>query len=144
MGEMGEDGEKWGDMGETGERGGNWGERGGMGWNREIVGRAHRMCVVEGCGGMRFRKMGQKWQGNRRKMGRKYPFFTVPCFLILPEVKDLPNNSLCKNQLTALTDGKIGTFVTHSPPRRPVRMLEHVKKLPKTCQRHFQCTDIIN
>ena len=43
--------------------GGKWG----------AAGIAHGMWVVEGCGGMWLRKMGQKWEENRMS----YPFFTV-------------------------------------------------------------------
>ena len=61
MGEMEKNGGKWGEMGENG---GKW----------EIAGIAHRMWVVEGCGGMWLRKMGQKWENNRRKMGQNTHF----------------------------------------------------------------------
>ena len=83
---------------------------------------------MEGCGGVWLRKKGQKQQENGRKMGGKWdkiPIFHSPPFPIFPEVKDLPHSPLCENRLTALTDGKMGSFATHrhSPPRRLVRML---------------------
>ena len=45
------------------------GKMGGMGGggDGEIVGIAHRMSVVEGCGGMPLRKMGQKWDKTGHK-----------------------------------------------------------------------------
>ena len=54
----------------------------------------------------------------------KYPLFTVPFFLFFGGQRSF-HSSLCKNQLTALTDGKMGSFAAHqhSPPRRLVRML---------------------
>ena len=60
--------------------------------------------------------MGQKWDD--------IPIFHTPIFPIFPEVEDLPHRSLCKLQLTALIDGKIGHFATHqhSIPQRPVQM----------------------
>ena len=59
--------------------------------------------------------MGQKWE----KIGQ-IPIFHRPTFPIFPEVKDLYHSSVCKIQLIALTDGKMGISVTHqpSPPRR--------------------------
>ena len=39
-----------------------------------IAGTAHGMRVVEGCGGMWLRKMGQKWENN----GTRYQLFTAP------------------------------------------------------------------
>ena len=38
-----------------------------------------------------------------------------PIFPIFLEVEDLPHNSLCKNQLTAPTDRKMGFFFCHPP-----------------------------
>ena len=57
------------------------------------------------CGGMWLRKMGEKWD--------ELPTFHNPIF---PEVEDLPHSSLCKHQLTTLTNGKWGIFATHQPP----------------------------
>ena len=85
--------------------GGKWGEWGEMGGNGEIAGMAHGMWVVEGCGGMWLKEIGQ----HGRKMGEKWdgiPIFHSPISPIFPEVEDLPHSSLCKNQLTAVTDGK--------------------------------------
>ena len=104
--------------GENGENGGKWGDG-------EIAGMAHRMWVVEGCGGAWLRKMGQKGEENGRKMGdgRKYPFFTVP-FPQISRGRRSRQQSLWKSQRTALTDGKTGIVAIHrhSPPRRPARM----------------------
>ena len=92
---------KWAAMGENG---GEWG--GGE------AGVAHRMWVVEGCGGMWLRRMGSKWD--------ELPIFHNPTFPISPEVEDLSHSSLCKKQLSALTDRKMGFCATHrhSPPVR--------------------------
>ena len=78
----------------------------------EIAGIAHGVWVVEGCGAMRERKLGVKWD--------EIPIFHSPISPIFPEVNDLPPSSLCKHQRTALTDGKMRTFATHqhSPPQR--------------------------
>ena len=85
--------------------GGNGG--GGFG---EILGIAHGMWVVEGCGRMWLRKMRQKWEKNGTKQWDLLPIF-----------------ALCKNQLTTLTDEKMGIFflpLTYTqPPRRLVEML---------------------
>ena len=75
------------------------------------------MWVVEGRSGVWLRKMGRKWD--------KKPIFHSPISRNLREVEDPSHSSLCKNQLTTLTDGKRGIFGNHqhSPPRRLVRML---------------------
>ena len=101
-------GENWRNVG------GNGGKRGR---NGEVTGMAHGMRVVEGCGGMWLRKMGQKWD--------EIPIYHSPISPIFPEVEGLSHSSLCKNQLNALTDEKMRLFVTHrhSPPRRVVRVL---------------------
>ena len=88
---------------------------------------------------MWFKKMGGKW----RKMGEKWdeiPIFHSPIFLIFPEVEELPHNSLHKNQLTALTDGKMGFCATrrHSPPERLVQMLDLC-----TCSSEIPCTGLL-
>ena len=78
----------------------------------EVGGIAPGMWVVEGCGGMLLRKVGEKWE----KVGTKCPFFTVP----LPHFfggRRWTHSSLCENQLTALTDGKMGTKVIVSDAR---------------------------
>ena len=64
-------------------------------------------------------QMGERW----RKMGEKWDISPRPIFPILPEVEDLPLSSLCKDQLTALTDGKMGIVATHrhSPPAQKDR-----------------------
>ena len=56
--------------------------------------------------------------------GTKIPILHSPSFLIVLEVENPPHSSRCKNQHTALTDGKMGIFATHrhSPPQRLVRM----------------------
>ena len=77
---------------------------------------------------MWLRKMRQKWDKNGTKVGDRWdrtPIFSKSHFPIFLEVEDPPYSSLCKNQLTALTDEKMGIFATHriSPPRRLVRML---------------------
>ena len=102
-------------MEENGGNGGEWGNSG-------------RSTRNMGCGGLWLRKMGQKWE----KHGTKYPLFTVPCFPFFPKIEDLSHSSLCKNQVTALTDGKMAIFATHrhSPPRRLVRMLETAPHSP--------------
>ena len=82
---------------------GKWGEMGG---NGEIVSIAHGMWVV-GCRGPwrhvvkgNGTKMGPSWG----EMGQKNAHFSHPHF---PHFSGgLPHNSLCKNQLTALTNGK--------------------------------------
>ena len=64
--------------------------------------------------------MGQKWH--------EIPIFHSSISPIFPEVED----SLVKNQLTALADGKIGIFATHqhSPLRQLVQMLLLGKVMP--------------
>ena len=56
---------------------------------------------------MWLRKMGEKWD--------KKKIFHIPIF---PEVEDIPYSSLCKNQLSALTNGKMGILATHGHPPR--------------------------
>ena len=77
----------------------------------EIAGIAHGMGVVEGCGAMRERKLGVKWDET--------PIFHSPISPIFPEVNELPRSFLCKHQRTALTDRKMRTFASHqhSPPQ---------------------------
>ena len=109
-------------MGEMGEMEKNGGEMGG---NGELAGIAHGVWVVEGCGVMWSRKMGQ----NGTTLGEKWheiPIFHSSISPMFPEVEDPLHSSLCRNQFTALTDGKMGMFATHrhSPPQRLVRMLE--------------------
>ena len=106
MGKMEETAEKW---------------RGGGG---EVAGVAQGMWVAEGCGGMWFVKTGKKWE-KWEENGRKYPFFTVPFPLFFLGLKIFNTVPLCKNQLTALTDGNLGNFATprRSPPQRLVWML---------------------
>ena len=60
------------------ENGGKRGGIGEIGGNGEIAGIAHGTWVVEGCGGMRLRTMGQKMGEKWEKNGTKYPFFTAP------------------------------------------------------------------
>ena len=67
-------------------------------------------------------KMGPKWEkngGNGGEVGRNTHFS------VFPELEYPPHSSLWINQLTVLTEGKIGIFATHrhSPPWRLVRML---------------------
>ena len=94
----------------TGGNGGKWGGIGGGGWGNDGHSTRDVACgvlwrdVVEENG----RKMGGKWA----KKGTKYSFFN-PIFPICSEVEDIPHSSLCKNQLTALTDGKMGIFAIH-------------------------------
>ena len=95
-----------------GANGGKWGDMGGNGGD---IG--HSIQDV-GCGGL-WRDVVEK---NGAKMGEKWdetPIFQSPPFPIFPEVEDIPKSSLCKNELTALTNGKKGIFATHrhSPPR---------------------------
>ena len=82
MGEMGGNGKKW-KMEENRRKWGKW--VWGVGG---IGGRAHGMWVVEGCGGMWLRKMGEN-------MGEKWdqrPIFHGSIFPIFPEVEDLPHS----------------------------------------------------
>ena len=90
--------------------------------------------VVEGCGAMCEENGTKTGEENGRKLGRIPPppppfFFSKSSFgdphFPHPEVEDLPHSSLCKNQLTAFTDGEIQIFATHRlpPPRRRVRLL---------------------
>ena len=115
---------KTGEMAKRRGKGREWKRMGGNGGGGGMGhGMAHRMGVMEGCGRMWLRKMGQKWGKNERKMGEKWdkiPIFHSPIFPIFPEVKDLPLSSLGKNQLRTLTDAKMGFFATHrhSPPRQ--------------------------
>ena len=104
-----------GEMGKMEENGGKWG--GNVGHSTRDV----------GCGGLwrdaaeEVGQKGRKWE----KTGTKYPFFTVPFSPFSRRSKSFPTVSFVKkNQLTALTDGKVGIFATHghSPPRRLVRM----------------------
>ena len=54
--------------------------------------------------------MGRMGEEKWRKWGEwdEVPIFHSPIFPIFPGVEDLPHSSLCKNQVTALTDGKLG------------------------------------
>ena len=85
-GEMGGNGGKWRKMGGTG---GNWGE---LGRNGKIAVIAHGMWVVEGCGGMWLRKMGE----TREKNGTNYPFSTVPFSPFSRRSKTFPPISFAK------------------------------------------------
>ena len=71
------------------ENGGKWGGKGGemgeMGGNGEILGTAHGMWIVEGCGG-RSIKMVQKREKNRAE----YPFLLVPLFPFSQRSKTFP------------------------------------------------------
>ena len=69
-------------------------------------------------------KRGGNWEKTGRKMGPIFHRSISPIFL---DVEDSLLISLCKNQRTALTDGKKRIFATHrhSPPRQLVRMLVH-------------------
>ena len=64
------------ESGKMGEMGGKGGRNGGGA--EEIAGIAHGMWVVEGCGGMRLRKMGPKWGGGGEwgENGTKYTHFS--------------------------------------------------------------------
>ena len=104
-------------MGEMEENGGKMGEM------EEIAGVAHEMRVVEGCGGMSLRKMGQKREANERKMGQN-SYFSEFHFPNSPAGRRSSPRSLCKHQLTALTAGKMGFSATHRHLRRRVRMLD--------------------
>ena len=75
--------------------------------------------------------MGAKWEKN----GTKYPFFTVPFFVFLRRSKILPTVPFVKEQLTALTEGKLGNFATHgySPPRPLVRMHDTMTPRGQAC-----------
>ena len=66
--------------GKGGGMGGKWGGHG------EVAGIAHGMWIVEGCGGMRWRKLGPKWEKN----GTEYSFFTVPCLPFFQRPKIFP------------------------------------------------------
>ena len=120
---MGGNGGKWGKWrkmgGDEGKWGGGWRKMGGNGgkWgggDGEMAGIAHGTRVVEGCGGMRWRKTGPKW-------GTKYPIFHGPISRPRsPEGEAPPPSSLCKRPLAALTDGKTGILATH--PRSPRRL----------------------
>ena len=112
---MGGIGGKWQKMEENGAR------LGGIG---EISGIAHEMWVVEGCGGMRLRKMGQKWEKN----GTKYPFFTVPPFPFFQRSKIFSTAPFVKISSTWEFSRTQRIFATHahSPPQRLVRMLASV------------------
>ena len=64
---------------------------------------------MAGCGGGRWgkigRKVGEKWEERD-----EIPIFHSPIFPSFPEVEDLPHRSLCNTQVTALTDGKMGSW----------------------------------
>ena len=99
-----------------------WWERG---WGRgdgKIAASAHGRDV--GCGGLWRNVVEENGEQTGRKMGRNIQFSQSLC-PIYPEVEDLPLWFLCKNQLTALTDGKMGIFATHrySSPQWLARML---------------------
>ena len=75
------------------ENGGKWGGDG------EIAVIAHGMWVVEGCGGICLREMGEDWEKKGTKwdkMGQngtkwdKIPIFLGTILPIFPEVEDLP------------------------------------------------------
>ena len=94
-------------------------------------------------------------------MGRNTHFSQSHVCFIFPEVEDLPHSSFFKNQLTALTDRKVGTIATHQhSPRRPVQMLAkatlvqcikplhpkvHAARMrPCTGRRLFRCRAILS
>ena len=90
--ESGNNGRKWRVMG--GNRGKGGGGGGDSGNSTRDVG-----------GGLWWTKMGEKWD--------EIPTFHSPISPIFLEVDGVPHNSLCENQLTALTDGKMDIFATH-------------------------------
>ena len=72
-------------MGKMGEMEGNGGNGGKLGWGvGETAGIAHGMWIVEGCGGMWWRKMGQK-------------IFTAPSFPVFQRSKIFPTIPLPKS-----------------------------------------------
>ena len=106
-------------------------KNGGGGWegNGEIAGIAHGMWVVEGCGGMWLRKMGEmggKWEENGRKMGENThlsPIFPFTPFFWRSKV--FPTIPFVNTSSPHSMTEKWESFATHrhSPPRWPVRML---------------------
>ena len=57
-------------------------------------------------------KWGRKWDELREKWDRM-PSFHSPIFPIFRVVENLPHSTRFQNQLTALTDRKMGIFATH-------------------------------
>ena len=96
-----------GEMGGMGEVGAKWGKLVG---NRGIAIIAHKMWVVEGCGGMSSKKMGEKREENEIR----YPFFTVPFSPFFRRSKMFPTVPFVKNQLRTHQTEKNGHFC-HSP-----------------------------
>ena len=92
------------------EIGGEWRKKWGGGWGNS----GHSTWDV-GCGGL-WRDVVEE---NGMKMGGKWdeiPIFHRSVLPILPEAEDLPHPSLCENQVTALTNGKMVFFATHRHP----------------------------
>ena len=74
-------------MGENWGGGEKWAKRGwGIG---ETSGIAHGMWILEGCGGMWLRKMGEKREGGRDEI----PIFTAPFVPFFLEVEGIPYRS---------------------------------------------------
>ena len=94
-GEVGGSGGKWGEMGGSGGKwGGKWGALGGNGESStDQVGK----CRNNSQSG---RQLGKAERLMGGKMGRKYPFFTVP-------FSPISRSSICKNQASAVTNGKM-------------------------------------
>ena len=88
-------------------------EKNGAEWWKLCVGggTGHSTRDV-GCGGLR-RDVVQENMTKMGENGTKCPFFTVSLPPVSRRSKIFPHSSLCKTQLTALTDGKMGTFATH-------------------------------
>ena len=67
-------------------------------------------------------------EGNGTKMGEKWDEIPIPPIFL--EVEEIPHSSLCKNQLTALTDGKTETwaFLPLTDTHRHGNLCERLRK----------------
>ena len=104
--------------------------------NGKIVVIAQGMWVVEGCGGMRLRKMGEIWEKNGRKMGRnthfsqsQFPHFpggrrSSPQFP--HRAHQRKNRSFCHSPTLTATAASADAWPTHQiPPPSTSRRVTH-------------------
>ena len=76
------------------------------------------------------RKMGGTWKENGRKMGRN-THFSQSHILHFPQVENLFHSSICRNQVSTLTGGKLGSFfiLRRTLPQRLVQMVVYCTAL---------------
>ena len=90
--------------------GAKWGEIGGdIGHSRRDVGCGGLWWDVVEETGTKMEKMGDNWQKNRKK----YPFFTIPCFLLFRGSKTFPTAPFVK--ISSRTYRRKNGNFCHSP-----------------------------